>query len=121
MMKPVINSTIFGSINIKGDKYKYDTLIRLDGRVRKRKKKLSKQIYGTSHILSLEEAMHVYEDGAAGLIFGTGHFGKAALSDEAAEFFKQKDCQVEMYPTPQAIIAWNEAQGDLIGLFHITC
>lgn len=31
-------------------------LIRLDGKVKKRKKKLSKAVYGTSHLVSLEEA-----------------------------------------------------------------
>ncbi len=29
--------------------------------------------------------------------------------------------QVELLPTPEAIETWNEAEGDVIGLFHITC
>jgi hypothetical protein len=43
------------------------------------------------------------------------------LSDEAVDFFIQKHCQVEMYPTPEAIEHWNKAKGRTIGLFHITC
>jgi len=119
--KPIIDSTRFGSITIAGEEYPHDVLIRLDGQVRKRKKKLSKQVYGTSHIVSLAEAEHVYEAGARRLIFGTGQSGAAGLSKEAEEYFRQKKCQVETLPTPQAILAWNEANGEVIGLFHVTC
>ena len=47
-------------------------IIRLDAHVEKRKKKLSKAIYSTSHIISLDEAKYVYEKGAERLIVGTG-------------------------------------------------
>ena len=50
-MEPNINSTKFGLITVAGEKYDHDILIRLNGRVEKRKKKLSKDIYGTSHII----------------------------------------------------------------------
>ena len=43
------------------------------------------------------------------------------LSDEAAGFFKQKGCTVELLPTPAAIRAWNDARSAVIGLFHVTC
>jgi hypothetical protein len=59
-MKPRIDKTKFGIIAISGTKYNNDVIIRLDGRVEKRKKKLSKTIYGTSHIISLDEAQYVY-------------------------------------------------------------
>lgn len=120
-MKPKIKATEFGSITIAGDVYDYDVFIRLDGEVKKRKKKLSKEVFGTSHILSLEEAKHIYEPGAERLIFGTGQSGMAKLSDEAAQFFKQMNCRVDLLTTPQAMKAWNEAEGKVIGLFHITC
>ena len=55
-MKPHIDSTRFGSITISGEEYDHDIVIGLDGIVRKRKKKLSKAVYGSSHTISLEEA-----------------------------------------------------------------
>lgn len=116
-----IDKTKFGSITINGERYKHDVLIRLDGKVKKRKKKLSKQIYGTSHILSIQEARYVYEQGAERMIFGTGQFGRAKLSDEAEEFFNKKGCKVELLPTPEAIKVWNVTEGASIGLFHVTC
>jgi len=120
-MKPKIESTKFGSIVIGGNKYMHDVIIRLDGKVEKRKKKLSKKVYGTSHKVSLEEAQYVYEKGAELIIFGSGQSGLARLSDEAAEYFKQKGCRVEISATPKAIDAWNQAKGKTIGLFHVTC
>ena len=120
-MKPKIDKTTFGSITVEGKKYEHDLVIRLNGEVEKRKKKLSKEIFGTSHIVSLAEAEQVYEQGAERLILGAGQQGLVKLSDEAVAFFEQKHCTVEIQPTPEAIQRWNEAKGATIGLFHVTC
>lgn len=120
-MEPRIENTKFGSITIDGTSFKHDVVIRLDGKVKKRKKKLSKAVYGTSHVVSLEEAKHVWEDGAERLIIGTGKFGSVMLSAEAADYFGHSQCRVELLPTKRAIRAWNEAKGAVIGLFHVTC
>ncbi len=120
-MKPKIEKTKFGSIIIDGEKYENDILIRLNGKVKKRRKKLSREIYGTSHIISLAEAEFVYETGAENIVIGTGQSGMVKLSDEAAEFFKQKECRPVLFPTPEAIHVWNDMKGSSIGLFHITC
>ena len=53
-MKPKIDGTKFGSITIDGSDIEHDVLIRLSGEI-KRKKKLSKAVFGTSHIISLEK------------------------------------------------------------------
>ena len=120
-MIPKINKTKFGSITVAGEKYDHDILIRLNGKVEKRKKRLSKEVFGTSHIISLAEAKYVYEDGAQRIIIGTGQSGMVKLSDEAAAFFQQKKCTVDLSPTPEAIRCWNDAESPAIGLFHITC
>ena len=39
----------------------------------KRKKKLSKKYYGTSHVISKDEAEFVFEKGCEQLIIGSGH------------------------------------------------
>jgi hypothetical protein len=120
-MRPSIDGTEFGSITISGELYERDVVIRLSGKVKKRKKKLSKAKYGTSHKVSLEEAEHVFEVGAKRLILGSGQSGSVELSDEAAEYFRKNGCSVQLLPTPQAITAWNAAKGAVIGMFHITC
>ncbi len=98
-MKPSIDQTSFGSITIEGTIFEHDVIIRLNGLVEKRKKKLSKAVYGTSHIVSLAEAKHVHEKGTERLIIGAGQYGNVTLSDEAADYFKRKHCQVDLLPT----------------------
>ena len=116
-----IESTEYGSITIDGDTYPHDVLIRISGEIAKRKKKLSKKFYGTSHIVSLEEAEFIYEKGAELMIVGTGQDGNLRLSPEAAEFLSHKRCPVHAEPTPRAISTFNKAKGQKIGLFHVTC
>jgi hypothetical protein len=120
-MKPKIEKTKFGSITIGGETYEHDVIIRLSGKVEKRKKKLSKAVFGTSHIISLAEAEYVYEEGATDLVIGSGQSGMASLSDQAIAFFHDKGVAVELQPTPEAIRCWNTAAGATIGLFHVTC
>jgi hypothetical protein len=67
-----IENTTFGSITVDGKTYEHDVLIRLSGEVVKRKKKLSKKYYGTSHVLSKDEAKFVFERGCNQLIVGSG-------------------------------------------------
>jgi hypothetical protein len=60
-----IEGTTFGTITIDGKTYEHDVIIRLSGEVVKRKKKLSKKYYGTSHVLSKDEAKFVFEKDAS--------------------------------------------------------
>lgn len=120
-MKPKIDGTEFGSITIAGQRIEHDVLIRLSGEVVKRKKKLSKAVYGTSHTVSLAEAEFIYERGAERLIVGTGQDGMVELSGEAADYFAKMKVAVDLAPTPKAIGRWNKAEGPVIGLFHVTC
>jgi hypothetical protein len=118
-----IDSTEFGSITVNGTTYTHDILIQLSGEVVKRKKKLSKQHYGTSHIISPEEAAFVFEKGCDTLVLGSGQYGNVTLSPEAAEFFEHHGCRVILKPTPDAIETYNKAirKAKAIGLFHVTC
>ena len=120
-MKPTIDRTEFGSITIEGVVFDHDVLLLPDGEVKKRKKKLSKAIYGTSHILSLDEAKYIYAKGVERLLIGTGQYDNVRLSEEAADYFKSKHCQVSLEPTPIAIQTWNKISGEVEGLFHVTC
>jgi hypothetical protein len=120
-MKPAISDTGFGYVVLEGSRIEHDVVIRLSGKIKRRKKKLSKEIYGTSHVISMAEAKYIYQDGAERLIIGSGQFGLLTLSAEAADYFKKKKCKVDLQPTPKAIGRWNEARGAVIGLFHVTC
>jgi hypothetical protein len=122
-MKPRIDKTEFGSITVAGTVFEHDVIIRPDGQVKKRKKKLSKAVYGTSHMISLQEAEYVWEQGAKPdcLIVGSGQHGNVELSPEAASYLKRRKCRVMLLPTPKVIDVWNQATGSAVGLFHVTC
>ena len=120
-MKPRIDSTSFGSVTIEGRTFDHDVLIRHDGTIKKRKKKLSSAVYGTSHVISVDEARHIYQDGMERLIVGAGQYGMVELSDEAAAYFEGMQCQVDVLPMEEALHVWNQAEGAVIGLFHVTC
>ena len=120
-MKPEIDATEFGSITIGGGTYDHDVVIRPGGKVKKRKKKLSKAVYGTSHIVSLDEAKHVYVKHTERVIVGSGQNGVLKLSEEAREYLERKGCRIDVLPTPRAARLWNESTGRVAGLFHVTC
>ncbi len=122
-MKPRIDRTTFGSITIDGAVFEHDVVIRSDGRVTKRKKKLSKAVYGTSHTISLEEAKYICEQGPGvdRLIVGSGQYGNIVFSPEAADYVQGRKLQVVLLRTPEVIDVWNETEDTAIGLFHVTC
>jgi hypothetical protein len=122
-MRPRIDATQFGSITLEGTVHDHDVIVCPDATVKKRKKKLSKAIYSTSHTISLAEAKYVYHHGkgAEALIIGAGQYGRVQLSPEAAEYLAGRQCAVVLLPTPEVIATWNEAKGKVIGLFHVTC
>jgi len=116
-----IQGTTFGSITIDGQTYDHDVVVRLSGGVVKRKKKLSKKYYGTSHVVSKDEAKFVFEKGCEQLIVGSGQMGNLRLSPEAEAYFAKKRCKVLLQPTPAAIRLFNVSKARKIGLFHVTC
>ncbi|MFO7976280.1 MAG: MTH938/NDUFAF3 family protein [Candidatus Hydrogenedentota bacterium] len=120
-MKPVINGTSFGNITVDGKIYDHDIVIRLRGKVKKRKKQLSKEETGSSHMVSREEAKHIYEDGASLVIIGCGQYGALDLSPEARAYFHKRNCVVDMRPTPEALQVWNSAENNVVAVFHVTC
>jgi hypothetical protein len=116
-----IDGTEFGSITIDGKTYDHDVVIDLSGAVTKRKKRLSKEKYGTSHIISKAEAKAIFEEGCRLLIIGAGQDGNVRLSDEAEGYFKKHGCAVVLRRTPEAVDAFNRSGGHKIALMHVTC
>jgi len=116
-----IDSTIFGAIMIDGKTYEHDVVVRLSGEVVKRKKKLSRKLYGTSHVLSKDEAKFLFEKGCDQVVIGSGQMGNVHLSPEAEAYFERKGCEVVLKPTPEAIRMFNRSRAKRTGLFHVTC
>jgi len=116
-----IDSTEFGAITVDGKTYEHDVIIRLSGSVEKRRKRLSKEQYGTSHVISKAEAKFVLEKGCDLLVVGTGQDGNVCLSPEASAYFDKKHCRVVLQRTPEAILTFNRSRDKKIALMHVTC
>ncbi len=116
-----IQKTVFGKIKIDGKWYENDVIIKVDGKVKKRGKRLSKEVYGTSHKVSFKEAKYLYQEGTENVVIGSGQYGALEISKEAASYFEEMGCKVETLKTPSAIERWNQLRGGKVGLFHVTC
>jgi hypothetical protein len=116
-----IDATEFGAIIVDGKTYERDVIIRLSGKVEKRRKRLSKAQYGTSHVISKAEAKFVLEKGCDLLVVGAGQDGNVRLSPEASAYFAKKDCRVVLQRTPDAILTFNRSRDRKIALMHVTC
>ena len=69
-------------------------------RSRKAEKKLSKKLYGTSHVLSKDEAKFLFEKGCDQVVNGSGQMGNVHLSPDAEAYFERKGCVVLLKPAP---------------------
>jgi hypothetical protein len=96
-----IEGTTFGTITIDGKTYEHDVIIRLSGEVVKRKKKLSKKYYGTSHVLSKDEAKFVFESGCEQLILGSGQMGNVHLSQRLRLISRRRAARYYCSPPPR--------------------
>ena len=94
-------------------------IIRLGGQVEKRKKKLSKAVYGTSHTISLAEAEHIHRRWSGCSLARASTAGwrcrrrRPPTSPPTA-------ARWSLLPTLEVIPVWNQAQGAVIGLVHVT-
>ena len=79
-------------------------IIRLSGEVARRKKKLSKKYYGTSHVLSKDEAKFVYEKGCEQLVLGSGQMGNVHLSPEAEAYLRKRVARCCCSRTPRQFV-----------------
>lgn len=111
--------TSFGSVVFNGKHYEYDIMVLPDGKVEKRRKNLSKSIFGTSHKLVPEELEFLKE--AEIIVIGTGQSGLLRLTKEAEDWVKNRGIRVILAPTPEAIKKYNKLEGKKAALIHVTC
>ncbi|MGQ9631168.1 MAG: Mth938-like domain-containing protein [bacterium] len=125
MGKAVIEGTSFGSITINGETFNHDVIIRSGGKVKKRKKKLSKKIYGTSHRVSLDEVEYIVgEDRPEILVVGSGQTGLLSLTEEAKRYLGERGIDFIELPTHEAIEKFNSLRKSgktIAALIHVTC
>ena len=120
-MKAHVDGTSFGRITIGGRVHTRDVVLTPAGEVTTRRQELSKEVTGSSHVVSEAEAAYLVGQGAARLIVGTGQYGALRLSDEAAAYLERQGCEVALAATPEALALYNAATEPVTAMFHLTC
>ena len=118
---PRIVSTQFGEITIGEKTYTGDVIIRVSGKVKKRKKGAVKKLYGTSHMIGPKELEKVCPGGPEILFIGTGQSGLAELTEDAVQYLRDRAIEYQALPTPQVIEAYNRCTRRKAALIHVTC
>jgi len=118
---PTITYAAFGEVSVGKSVYKTDVVIRGDGKVRKRDRKVPKRTYGTSHKIGPEELEKVCRGHPALLVIGTGQSGMVTLTAEGEEFLLQRGIAVQALPSPRAVKAYNRAKGRKAAIIHVKC
>jgi hypothetical protein len=118
---PSIAETSFGRITIGGETYDHDVYVLADGAVKKRKKKLAKAAYGTSHKIGPDELRRLCKHGPEVVFIGTGQYGVAELTPEGEAYLRGHVAEWHVLPTPQLAEAYNACDSPKAALIHVTC
>ncbi len=118
---PNIDSVDFGVVVVDGAEIARDIQIRADGKLRNRKKKRLRKLYGTSHVIDGKEIARVCKGNPDKLFIGQGFQGMIRLTDDAREYLEALAIACELLPSPDAAEAYNEAEGSKALILHVTC
>jgi len=111
----------FGWVKVNGDKYKKDIIIHSDGKVTKRKKKLSKDLketYGHTP-LSERELDFLPQEQFDALYVGIGHNSALPITPQADEILKKYNAVVAS--TPEIIDRLEQENNKFVAIIHVTC
>ncbi len=120
-MKDISLKAKFGWIKINGEKFEKDVIIHSDGKITKRKKKLSKDLkseYGHTP-LSEKELDFLAQEKFDALYVGTGHEAALPITPQAQEILKAKNAII--LPTTEIIEKIEKEQNKFVALIHVTC
>jgi hypothetical protein len=118
---PKITGTAFGSITLDDETYDKDVYILADGEVKKRKKRVAKEVYGTSHKIGPDELAKVCRGNPTIVFIGTGQQGVAELTEEGRQYLEKHRIDYAALPTPQIVASYNKCEKRKAALLHITC
>jgi len=111
----------FGWVKIDGILYEKDIIVHSNGKISKRKKKLSKDLkalYG--HTPLSERELDFLENEKPEIVFvGTGHEASLPITPEALVILQKYNTVIE--PTPEVIKKINDEERKFTAIIHITC
>ncbi len=111
----------YGQVVIGNTIYDHDVYIRVDGKVKDRKKCPPGKMQKACHMVGAEEIEKVCKGGPEMLFVATGRAGRARVGKDAAEFLRSAAIEWRALPTPCAIAAYNRCGQRKAILLHVTC
>ena len=118
---PKIVETKFGEITVDKNTYERDIYIFANGEIKKRKKSLAKDVYGTSHKIGLSELKKLCKGHPRTIFIGTGQSGLVELTEEGHRYLAERGIEVQALATPEVIEALNKCEKHKAALIHVTC
>jgi hypothetical protein len=119
--QPKIIETTFGEITVDKNTYEKDIYIFANGDIKKRKKSLAKEIYGTSHKIGSTELKKLCKGHPKTIFIGTGQSGLVELTDEGRDYLAEHGIEAKALTTPELIDAFNRYEKQKAALIHVTC
>ena len=119
--QPKIVKTAFGEITVDKNTYDKDIYIFANGDIKKRKKSLAKEVYGTSHKIGPTELKKLCKGHPRTIFIGTGQSGLVELTDEGQNYLSERGIGVKALTTPELIDAFNKYEKQKAALIHVTC
>jgi len=118
---PKIVETKFGEITVDKNTYEKDIYIFANGEIKKRKKSLAKDVYGTSHKIGPTELKKLCKGHPRTTFIGTGQSGLVELTEEGHRYLAERGIEVQTLATPEVIEAFNKCEKHKAALIHVTC
>jgi glucokinase len=118
---PELGRVGFGEIAVGRKAYGRDVYIMVGGKVKKRRKKLARESYGSAHKVGPKELELVCQGGPEVLFIGAGMSGKVELTEDARRFLAQRAIKCEIQPTAKAAESYNRSKLRKAALIHVTC
>ena len=127
----MLEETGFGYIVVNGKRYSHDIVLYPDGKVRKRRKDLSKKYrnrYGHTPLSREELELYVEESGNIEyLVIGTGQYGVLPLTPDAKKYIgklEEKGVKIIIDKTPNILSIINRLEKEdkrVLAIIHTTC
>ena len=116
---PQVEWIDLGEVQINGQRHTQDVVIRTDGTIKKRRRTLSRRVYGNPHVVSVEEVRHVCKGNPRALIVGTGTEGRLNLGSDARTWLDSQGIKVIDNQSPLAVHEYRMARGPRALLLHL--
>jgi hypothetical protein len=111
----------FRQITIGKNTYESDMYILVNGEIKRRAKKLAKEIYGTSHKIGPSELKNICRGKPKKVFIGTGQSGVVELTQEGDNFLREHGVECCVLPTSKVIQEFNKFGKPKAAVINLSC